>query len=80
MLLLKPAKATGKVVIKVSSGKLSDEITIKIIEAKDPEPTPVDKNDLASAIQEAETILNDTGKGNEPGQAPEDAHTASQLL
>lgn len=70
-------EATGKVVIKVSSGKLSDEITIKIIEAKkDPEPTPVDKNDLASAIQEAETILNDTGKGNEPGQAPEEAHTA----
>lgn len=70
-------EATGKVVIKVSSGKLSDEITIKIIEAKkDPEPTPVDKNDLASAIQEAETILNDTGKGNEPGQAPEAAHTA----
>lgn len=70
--------AIGKVEIKVESGKISKNITIEITKKPDPKPDPANKKDLKEAIEEAEALLNDTGKGEEPGQAPEAAHTALQ--
>ncbi len=50
----------------------SNKVSIVITEGA----APIIKDALVAAIDEAETLLENTAKGSEPGQAPEDAHTA----
>lgn len=71
--------AEGKVKITVSQGKVSDSIEITIEKAdEEPEPEPVNREQLEQLINEAETLLDETTVGDEPGQVSEAAHTALQ--
>ncbi len=72
------AEATGKVIITVTAGKVSDSFEITIIAADIPEPEEVDLIELEGAITEAEALIANTGKGEGAGEAPEAAHTALQ--
>lgn len=71
--------AEGKVKITVSQGKVSDSIEITIEKAdEEPEPEPVNREQLEQLINEAETLLDETTVGDEPGQVSEADYTALQ--
>ncbi len=69
-------KRVGEAEITVSYKKLTTKVGVVVTE--EPEVPQVDKTDLVDLIGEAETLKAGTPVGEEPGQAPEAAHTAFQ--
>ncbi len=69
-------KRVGEAEITVSFKKLTAKVDVVVTE--EPEVPQVDKTDLVDLIGEAETLKAGTPVGEEPGQAPEAAHTAFQ--